>query len=440
MSVTTFTGGFSRTFASLRNRNFRIFFTAQIISVTGTWMQSIAQMWLVFHLTGSGLALGITAALQFTPILLFGPWGGLLADRFDKRKLLMVTQSAAGAVALVLAGLTLGGIVQLWMIYVLAFSLGMVNVFDNPGRQSFVTEMVGRDQLVNAVGLNSAVFTLARVIGPAIAGLLIAVVGTGWCFLYNGLSYFPVVLALLLMHPSELYRGQPVARSRGQIRAGIRYAWSRPELRFPLLLMLVVGTLAFNFSVVMPLMASLVFKAGASTFGLLMSFMGAGAFVGALVSAARARPSHRLLAFAGLAFGTLLVGAAIAPTLDIELSVLLPLGAAMITFQATSNSLLQLNSDPIFRGRVMALYVMVFLGTTPIGGPVVGWVAEQFGARSALGLGGIATVVASAALLWGLGHWHVGEVNRTGSAPSQTGPQLEQLTGFRNSPAGNSQR
>jgi MFS family permease len=410
--LTTVAGGITRTFASLRNRNFRIFFTAQIVSVTGTWMQSIAQMWLVLHLTGSGLALGITAALQFTPILLFGTWGGLLADRVDKRKLLMVTQSAAGVVALVLAGLTLGGLVQLWMVYVLAFSLGMVNVFDNPARQSFVTEMVGKGQVINAVGLNSAVFTLARVIGPAVAGVLIAAVGTGWCFLYNGLSYFPVVLALGLMRPLELHRDRPAARARGQIRAGIRYAWNTPELRFPLLLMLVVGTLAFNFSVLMPLMASLVFHSGASTFGLLMSFMGAGAFVGALVSANRARPTHRLLAFAGVAFGGLLIGAALAPTLPIELFVLLPLGAAMITFQATANSLLQLNSDPALRGRVMALYVMVFLGTTPIGAPIVGWVAEQFGARTGLALGGLATVIASAALLWGLGHWHVGQLNR----------------------------
>jgi MFS family permease len=415
--LTSVATGFNRTFVSLRNRNFRIFFTAQIISVTGTWMQSIAQMWLVLHLTGSGVALGITAALQFTPILLFGTWGGLLADRVDKRKLLMVTQAAAGVVALVLAGLTLGGVVQLWMVYVLAFSLGMVNVFDNPARQSFVTEMVGKDQISNAVGLNSAVFTLARVIGPAVAGVLIALVGTGWCFLYNGASYFPVVLALLLMRPSELHRSVPAVRARGQIRAGIRYAWNRPELRLPLLLMLVVGTLAFNFSVLMPLMARFVFNSGPGTFGLLMSVMGVGAFAGALVSANRARPSHRLLAFAGVAFGGLLIGAALAPTLPIELLVLLPMGAAMITFQATANSLLQLNSDPAFRGRVMALYVMVFLGTTPIGGPIVGWIAQQFGARMGLGIGGLATLAGSAALLWGLGRWHLGQVGRP-AAPS----------------------
>jgi predicted MFS family arabinose efflux permease len=272
--------------------------------------------------------------------------------------------------------------------------------------------MVGKEQISNAVGLNSAVFTLARVIGPAIAGVLIAFVGTGWCFLYNGLSYFPVVFALLLMRPLELNRGLPAVRARGQIRAGIRYAWKRPELRLPLLLMLIVGTLAFNFSVLMPLMAKFAFNSGASTFGLLMSFMGVGAFAGALVSANRARPTHRLLALAGVAFGALLIGAALAPTLSIELLVLVPMGAAMITFQATANSLLQLNSAPAFRGRVMALYVMVFLGTTPIGGPIVGWIAQQFGARVGLGLGGLATLIGSAVLLWALSHWHVGRHSR----------------------------
>jgi MFS family permease len=406
-------GGFGRTFASLHNRNFRIFFTTQIVSVTGTWMQSIGQMWLVLHLTGSGFALGLTAALQFTPLLLFGTVGGLMADRADKRKLLMVTQSAAGLVALLLAALTLSGVVQLWMVYGLAFALGMVTVFDNPARQSFVTEMVGKEQLINAVGLNSAVFTGARVIGPAIAGVLIVAFGTGWCFLYNGLSYFPVVLGLLLMRPGELHRDRPAGRARGQIRAGLAYAWQRPELRFPLLLMLVVGTLAFNFSVLMPLMARFVFNSGANTFGLLMSFMGVGAFAGALVSAHRAKPTHRLLVFAGLAFGTTLIGAAVAPDLPIELVVLVALGAAMITFQATANSLLQLNSDPIFRGRVMALYVIVFVGSTPIGGPLLGWVAQEFGPRAGLALGGFATVVASLAIRWALGRWRVGERYRS---------------------------
>jgi MFS family permease len=382
-----------RTFTSLRVRNYRLFFMAQVVSLTGTWMQSVAQMWLVLHLTGSGLALGITAGLQFTPMLLFGTWGGLIADRTDKRRLLVMTQAAAGCLALVLAVLTLLGVVQLWMVFLLAAALGCVNVLDNPTRQSFVTEMVGAGQINNAVSLNSAVFTSARIIGPAVAGLLIAWVGTGWCFLYNGLSYVPVVVALLLMRPSELHRALPLARARGQIKEGLRYAWTRPELRVPLLLMLVVGTLAFNFSVLLPLMARFVFHSGAGTFGALLSLMGVGSFVGALAAATRERPTHRLLTLAALALGLLLVGAAVMPTLLLEMVILLPLGFALITFQSAANSLLQLNSDPAHRGRVMALYMIVFVGSTPIGGPLVGWIAQQFGPRASLALGGVATIM-----------------------------------------------
>lgn len=393
------------TFHSLRIRNFRLFIAAQAISVTGTWMQSVAQMWLVLHLTGSGVALGLTAALQFLPMLLFGTYGGLLADRMDKRRLLMVTQALAGATALFLAAVTLGGQVQVWMVYLLALVLGLVNVFDNPARQSFVTEMVGRESVTNAIGLNSAVFTGARVIGPAVAGVLISVVGTGYCFLFNGLSYFPVVIALAMMRTSELNRAEPAPRARGQIREGLRYAWQTPALRFPLLLMLIIGLLAFNFSVLMPLMARYVFNSGASTFGLLMSFMGIGAFGGALFSAHRRAPSPRLLALAGGLFGVFLLGAAAAPSLGLELAVLVPLGAAMTTFQATANSLLQLNSEPRLRGRVMALYVIVFIGSTPIGAPLVGWIAQLFGARASLALGGVAAVLAAATIGWAQARW-----------------------------------
>ena len=401
-------GGFITTFDSLRIRNFRLFFIAQVVSVTGTWMQSVAQMWLVLHLTGSGVALGVTAALQFLPMLLLGTFGGLLADRLDKRRVLMATQSLAGMTALVLAVLTLTGLVQLWMVYALALALGLVNVFDNPARQSFVTELVGRDRVTNAVGLNSAVFTGARVIGPAVAGILITLVGTGYCFLYNGLSYFPVVVALMMMRTSELNRSAPMPRAKGQIREGMRYAWERPELRFPLLLMLVIGLLAFNFSVLMPLMARYVFNSGASTFGLLMSFMGVGAFAGALFSANRALPTHRLLAMAGVLFGVFLIGTAIAPSLWVELALLIPLGAAMTTFQATANSLLQLNSEPRFRGRVMALYVIVFIGSTPIGAPLVGWVAQNYGARAGLALGGVAALLASLVIFGVQQRWNLG--------------------------------
>jgi MFS family permease len=387
------------TFGSLSIRNYRLFFTGQLISVAGTWMQSIAQMWLVLKLTGSGVDLGITAALQFVPTLLFVSWGGLVADRSDKRKLLVFTQSAAGAVALLLAAVTLAGVVQLWMVFALAFALGCVTALDNPTRQSFVTEMVGPRHVANAVSLNSAVFTSARMIGPAAAGLLIAVVGTGWCFLYNGLSYFAVVAALMLMRPEELHRSAPLARAPGQIAEGMRYVWARPELRLPLLLMLVVGTLAFNFSVVLPLMAHYTFDSGATTFGAMMSVMGLGAFTGALATAGRAMPTHLQLIAAGLALGVLMLAAAAMPTLPLEMVVLVPLGTAMVLFQATANSLLQLLSDPSFRGRVMALYVMVFVGTTPIGGPLVGWISEQFGPRAGFVVGGAATLLAGIASL-----------------------------------------
>jgi predicted MFS family arabinose efflux permease len=393
------------TFGSLRVRNYRLFFSSQVVSVTGTWMQSVGQMWLVLHLSGSGLALGLTAALQFTPVLLLGTWGGLVADRADKRKLLMGTQAASASLALALGLLTLTGSVRLWMVFVLASLLGCVNLVDNPARQSFVSEMVGPQRISNAVSLNSAVFTLARVIGPAIAGLLIGVLGIGWCFVGNALSYLPVVVALFAMRPSELHRGRPVARGPGQIKEGLRYAWARRELRLPLLLMLAVGTLAFNFTVLLPLMARFAFDSGASTFGLLLSLMGAGSFVGALAAAGRERPGYRLLALAALAFGVLLLAAAAAPTLPLEMAVLVPLGAAMITFQATGNSLLQIGSEPAFRGRVMALYVIVFIGTTPIGAPLVGWVAQELGPRAGLALGGIATVLAASVALWAVSRW-----------------------------------
>lgn len=383
-----------RTFASLAIRNYRLFFIAQLVSVTGTWMQSVAQMWLVLHLTGSGVALGVTAALQFLPVLLFGTFGGLIADRFDKRRLLVGTQAAAALPPLVLAVVTLTGHVELWLVYSMAFAVGVVNCVDNPTRQSFVSEMVGSQQVGNAVSLNSAVFTAARVIGPAVAGVLIAVVGTGWCFLANGISYLPVVAAMLLMRPEELHRGKPVGREPGQIKAGLVYAWRHVELRLPLLLMLVIGTLAFNFSVLMPLMVRFAFDSGAGTYGLILSLMGVGSLAGALLVASRANPTYRLVTLAAVAFGVLLLVAAVMPSLPLELVAVVPLGVAMVAFQATTNSLLQLHSSTNYRGRVMALYVMVFLGTTPIGAPIVGWVAQSFGPRAGLALGGVAAVVA----------------------------------------------
>jgi MFS family permease len=405
------------TFASLQIRNYRIYFLAQAVSTNGSWMQRVAQFWLVLHLTGSGVALGLTAAFQSLPVLLFGTVGGLVADRVDKRLLLMVTQASSGVLGLVLAGITLTGVVQLWMVYVLALCLGIINIYDTPARQSFVTEMVGPGQVANAVGLNSAVFTSSRMIGPAIAGVLISAVGTGWCFLYNGLSFFAVVAALRLMRPSELHRPPPVRRSRGQIREGLRYTWDRPKLRIPLVLLIASGTFAFNWNVVLPLMARYTFHSGAETFGAMLSMIGVGAFAGALFAAGRTVPTYRLFVYAALIFSATMLGAAVAPTLALVMVALIPMGMAMTTFQVTGNSLLQLNTNPAFRGRVMSLYVLAFMGTTPIGSPIVGWVSQQFGARTGLALGAIVTLGAAAVALPWLHRFDAIHVDRESGAP-----------------------
>jgi MFS family permease len=384
----------SRTFRSLGVRNYRLYFVGQIISMSGTWMQSVAQAWLVLELTGSGLALGAVTALQFLPTLVLGPWGGLVADRVDKRKLLIGTQTAAALFALILGLLTATHVVKLWMVYALALGLGLDTAIDMPARQTFVMEMVGREHLTNAVSLNGVIVNASRVIGPAIGGVLIATVGVGVCFLVNASSYIAVIVGLLLMKASELERVPPTVRQRGQLRAGFRYVWRTPELRNPLLLMAVVGALAYNFSVVLPLLVRFAFHAGAGAFGVLFSVMGVGAVIGGLAVAAWGRTTRRLMAAAAIVLGTFLGVAAVAPTLGVEMAAMLPIGMAGTAFIATSNSLLQLGATPEMRGRVMGLFAVVFLGTTPIGGPLIGWVAEQFGPRSALGLAAAATTVA----------------------------------------------
>jgi MFS family permease len=389
------------TFDSLRIRNYRLYFAGQIVSVSGSWMQRVAQAWLVYHLSGSGLALGVVTGLQFLPVLVVGAWGGVLADRFDKRRLLLCTQTAMGLLALALGLLTISGLVQLWMVYLLALALGAVTASDNPARQAFVMEMVGRSHVMNAVSLNSAVFTLARIVGPAVAGLLINAVGTGWCFLVNALSFGGVLVALAAMRRQELLPWEPADRGRGGVLEGLRYAWSSLDLRVPLLLMAVVGTLALNFSVILPLMASQTFHGDAGTYGLLFSTLGVGSLFGALITAGRREPSRRLLLLSLLAFGLLMLAAALAPSLWLELLTLVPLGVAAVIFQATTNSTLQVNTDPALRGRVMALYSVVFMGTTPIGAPIVGLVSQAAGPRAGLALGGAAVLLAVAAFgLW----------------------------------------
>jgi len=390
------------TFGSLRVRNYRLYFIGQVVSVSGSWMQRIAQSWLVLqlHVPNAGVALGLVSALQFLPMLLFGAYGGVLADRLDKRRLLMATQTVMGLLALVLGVLTLGRVVQLWMVYTLALLLGVVTAFDNPGRQSFVMEMVGRRQVTNAVSLNSAVFTGARVVGPAVAGLLISVVGTGWCFVVNAVSFGAVVAALLAMDPARLQRVQAPARARGQLVEGLRFVLSRPDLRTPLALLAIVGTLALNFNVLLPLLARDTFHGGAWTYGLLFSVLGVGSLAGALFTAGRREPSAGRILGSLVLFGLFMLAAAAAPTLPLEMAALAPMGIAALVFQTSTNSLLQLRSEPALRGRVMALYAVVFIGTTPFGAPIVGWVAQQHGARAAFVLGAAAILVAAATGLW----------------------------------------
>ena len=388
----------SSTFRSLHVRNYRIYFLAQIVSVSGTWMQTVAQAWLVLRLapvSHQGIDLGLVTALQFLPMLLFGTYGGLVADRLDKRRLLYATQSAAGALALVLGLLTQLQVVRLWQVFLLAALLGVVNLFDNPARQTFVLEMVDRDDLPNAVSLNSVVMNSARVIGPAVGGLLIAFVGLAVCFEVNAASYLSVLVGLSLMRRHDLHHSQTITRGRGQLREGLRYVWRTPGLRDPLLLVAVVGTLAYNFQVVLALLAKLTFHGGPGAYALLTSLMGGGAVLGGLVVAGRNRPDiHRLTAL-GMGFGALILVVALSPTLTMAALVLVPMGALSIAFIATANATLQLRAAPTMRGRVMALYAIAFLGTTPIGSPLVGWISQTSSPRVALGVGAVATLTAS---------------------------------------------
>ncbi len=391
-----------QTFRSMSVRNYRLYFVGQLISTSGTWMQSIAQAWLVLQLTGSGVALGVTVALQFTPVLLAGAWGGVIADRVDKRRLLVGTQAAAGLLALVLGMVTALGVVQLWMIYGLALALGAVNAVDNPARRAFVVEMVGAEHLSNAVSLSSAMFMAARVVGPAIAGLIIASVGVSWCFFANGLSYVAAVLAFVLMRRDEFFAVDPVPKRKGQLREGLRYAWSTPALRLPLLLTAVIGTLAFNFQVVLPLISTQAFHGGAGTLGALYALMSVGSVVGALVTAHEARATRRFLLGSALAFGVSLIVAAMAPTLALEMLVLVAVGAASIAFTAMANGVLQTECAPEMRGRVMALFTVAFLGSTPIGGPIIGWLSQLLGPRAGLWVGGVATLAVTTAAIVGV--------------------------------------
>jgi MFS family permease len=383
------------TFAALGTPNYRRYFTGQAISLIGTWMQTVGQAWLVLQLTGSGTGLGLIMAAQFLPVLALAPYGGLLVDRADKRKLLVATQTALGLLALALGILTVSGLVELWMVVVLAVLLGVVNAVDTPGRQAFALEMVGRDQLRNAVTLNSLLVNGARAVGPAVAGGLIATIGLGACFLVNAASYIAVLAALSGMDRGSLLPSAPAERARGQVRAGLRYVRRTGGLLVPLLMVGLIGTLAFEFSVVLPVLAQRTFDGGAGTYALLTSAIGAGAIVGGLVTAGRRGTGVRSLTRAALAFSLTLGLAALAPTLPVAVAALMLVGATSITFLATGNSTIQLTAEPAFRGRVMALWAVAFLGSTPVGGPIVGVVADTLTPRGGLALGAVACLAAA---------------------------------------------
>jgi MFS family permease len=410
-----------RAVGSLAVPNYRRYFAGQVVSVSGNWMQMVAEMWLILKLTDSGVSVGLTAGLQFVPILLLGAWGGLIADRFSKRRVLMITQPLMALPALALFVLTVAGTVAPWMVFALVVVRGTINAFDNPSRQSLVIELVGPDRVVNAVSLNSVIVQSARIIGPAAAGAVIALVGVGPCFALNALSFVAMFVALRGMDPRALHSAAPSKRQRGELRAAVHYVRGAPALWIPLGMMVLVGTLSFNFQVLMPLLASQTWHGTAATYALLTAAMAVGSVIGALASGARGRVSSRILVAAATGFGLVELLAAAAPSLPLQVLALVPLGAVSVTFSAGVNSTMQLAVTPAMRGRVMALYSVVFLGSTPIGAPLVGWLAQVAGPRAGMALGAIAALVAAAVAAVAYG--------RTGSgAPlSVPHPRLQRL-------------
>lgn len=386
-------------FRSLTTRNYRLYASGQLVSTTGTWMQRTAQDWLVLTLPGGGgTAVGITTAMQFLPLLLFGMYGGVLADRFNKRRLLVCTQAIMGTLALVLGILVITGTAQVWHVYVLAFCLGSTTVLDNPSRQTFAVEMVGRGDLQNAVALNSATFNLGRILGPAAAGGLIAFVSTGPVFLINAASFVATLTALLMMNPRELHTVEPVKRAKGQLREGLRYIAGRRDLSLILILVAFVATFAMNSRITNALMSKQVFHSGAGAFGLASTAIALGAVIGALLSAKRGKPRQKVLLTAAIGFSVLDIAAGLSPWYWLFLILLVPTGMVMMTMNNTANATMQLSVTPELRGRVMSVYLVVFTGGNPIGAPAIGWISEHFGARWSLVGGGLIATVASLAV------------------------------------------
>ncbi|WP_173140550.1 MFS transporter [Kibdelosporangium persicum] len=390
------------TFASLRIRNYRLFFSGQVVSNVGTWMNRIAQDWLVFTLTGNNpVALGVAAALQFAPTLFLSLYAGVLADRLDKRKLLILLQSAMAGCAVILGVLDVSGLVQVWHVYVLCLVFGVFVALETPVRQSFTSEMVGVGQISNAVALNSSSFNLARVVGPAVAGLLIIWVGTGVVFLINAATTAAVITGLLMMRPSELHRGPVIARKKGQLREGLRYVRGRADLVAVLTLVFCVSTFGITFFTTLAIMAANVFHKEADGYGLLSTMLAVGTLAGALLAARRSvrgTPRLRMVFGSALVFGVLEIAAGLMPTYTSFAIALIPVGLVLMTFMNTANTTVQLSVDQEMRGRVMGLYMLVFLGGNPIAGPMTGWLADQFGGRSTFLVGGVMSILAALVL------------------------------------------
>ena len=384
-----------RTFSSLSNPNYRKYFFGQTTSLVGTWMQMTAQSWLVFTLTHSATDIGFVVALQTLPVLLLGPYGGVVADRVDKRRLMIVLQAAMGLQAAVLSVLALAHVVSYLDVCVLAIILGLNNAFENPSRQSFVLEMVGPKDLRNAVSLNSTMNNVARAVGPAIAGVIIASFGEGWCFALNALSFIAVVVSLMVMDRSTLSPSVPTVRAKGQLLDGFRYVAATPKLLYPLIMMGLVGMLAYEFQVTLPIVAGHIFHGSAEVYGILTGSMGAGAIIGGLWTAAKGKTGTRAMVSAAILFGVFITFAALSPKLWVEILALALVGFGSVQFLAMTNSTLQLETDPQMRGRVMALWAVAFMGSTPIGGPLIGWITSQAGARVGLGVGAASCFIAA---------------------------------------------
>jgi MFS family permease len=379
--------------SSLSERSYRLYFTGQLISVVGSFVQTVALAFLVLHLTGSGTALGLVIATLWLPIFFFSPFGGVLADRLDKRSVLYVTQTLLVLLAGAFAVLIAAGVIAMWMVYLLALGVGGVNAFDLPTRQSFIAEMVPLDKLENAITLNSISVNIARVFGAALGGVIVAFLGLATCFSLNAASFVAVLITLMMMRRAQLHPAPRVVRQKGQIRAGLRYVRTVPQLLVPMIMIAVIGVLAYEFPVTLPLMATETFHRGAGTYGLMASAMSGGAVLGGVVTASRERPRARALALAAIGWGIAISAAAVAPSLPLELLALAFVGYGTITFNAMAKTTLQLASIPVMRGRVMALWVLAWGGTTLIGGPLVGWIAQEFGARWPLLVGGVPTVL-----------------------------------------------